>query len=939
MIPVWSKLRLHTQLALVSSLLLALIIVAATIINVRQQHALLSTDLLDRGMALGRSMASTLSYHVLLNQYDALEELLIKSAEFPDIRELEIIALNGDVLGHIVRDSQDRVRVIFSREPKPIPKELEGLNEPLPVFLDDHLSIWYPLETSTKLGWLSIQVSLDTLALRRKQVITENVQGALVAIVLDIAFLVLVLIRPTRKIRRAIEIAEKLDTTRPLVTNESGGSYELNKLFSALNGAAKRLQAQKAELDAQTIELRNTNVILDGISRAQSILMSGSDRFAAFYAAIDPIRLVLNCEAAMVCEFLGGGNNEHQINILAFTHQQLGTERLLEVLNSSDWKIGRELQEGLISKAIDQRNVVYHSSIADDPLSGKRRSWDLSTGSAAAVPLVRNEALVGLVLLFNLPSSSGRDAVKSLLDGFLPSLSNLVLNSRARMDAQDLFERNKLILESTDEGIFGIDLSGKVTFVNPATCRILGYTMAEIMGSSFNIFARPSAECSDGHLGAQSAIGNTIESGKTAHVTDGFFWRKDGTSVPVAYTSAPMFSDGAKVGVVVTFLDLTDARRAESALKLSNERFDRAVSGTNDGLWECDLQTSDLWCSARFNELLGNQATSVHVPLAQFIGKVHPDDRATVLSLFNVSGSDERTFDERCRIRGREESYAWFRMRGRAYPERSDTPLRVAGSLMDISEQVRIDAMKDEFVATVSHELRTPLTSILGSLGLVNHGVVGDVDSRFKAMLSIAYRNSEKLLAIINDILDISKIEAGEVRFQIERLELNGFLLACMDLNEGVAKKFGVRLNLNVLDGEAWILSDEGRMNQILNNLLSNAIKFTGENTSVEIRLDRVEDRYRIAVQDHGPGIAKEYQPFLFKKFTQEHSSLTRKVGGTGLGLSITKQLVVQLGGNLTFITAAGEGTTFFIEFPACDLSAPDQRASSKTSEVETSRS
>ena len=235
----------------------------------------------------------------------------------------------------------------------------------------------------------------------------------------------------------------------------------------------------------------------------------------------------------------------------------------------------------------------------------------------------------------------------------------------------------------------------------------------------------------------------------------------------------------------------------------------------------------------------------------------------------------------------------------------------------DITERKRIEKMKNEFVSTVSHELRTPLTSIRGSLGLITGGAVGELPTHAKEMLTIAGNNTERLLFLINDILDIQKIETGELDMEFEKTEVSSFLKNAIEDNIAYADQFGVSIALNSIDNNLYVNANEPRLMQVMANLLSNAAKFSHQNGVVEVAVDKQENNcIRISVTDHGDGIAKEFYNTIFDKFTQQDASDTKQKGGTGLGLNITKAIIEKHGGEIGFISSEGEGTTFYFDLP-----------------------
>jgi two-component sensor histidine kinase len=183
-------------------------------------------------------------------------------------------------------------------------------------------------------------------------------------------------------------------------------------------------------------------------------------------------------------------------------------------------------------------------------------------------------------------------------------------------------------------------------------------------------------------------------------------------------------------------------------------------------------------------------------------------------------------------------------------------------------------------------------------------------------LLKIAHKNSERLVRLINDILDIEKIESGKVRYDLKRVEVRPLIGQAIEANRGFAESYGVRLVLDPGSAPAFVRADPDRLVQVVTNLLSNAIKFSPRDEEVQVAIERRIDDIRITVRDHGIGIAEEFKQRIFEKFAQGNASDTRQKGGTGLGLSIVKQIVTFLGGTVGFDIAAGGGTIFHVELP-----------------------
>lgn len=237
----------------------------------------------------------------------------------------------------------------------------------------------------------------------------------------------------------------------------------------------------------------------------------------------------------------------------------------------------------------------------------------------------------------------------------------------------------------------------------------------------------------------------------------------------------------------------------------------------------------------------------------------------------------------------------------------------------DITWRKQVDRMKSEFVSTVSHELRTPLTSIAGSLGLLTGGAAGELPDRAARLIRIAHSNSERLVRLINDILDIEKIESGKMAFDLKRVSIGPLLDNAIQANRAYAADYGVELRMEAVPDGAAVIADEDRLMQVVTNLLSNAIKFSPPGEEVLVTVADRNGQYRITVADHGSGIPDEFRSRIFGKFAQADSSDTRQKGGTGLGLSIVREIVTRLGGSVSFDSTVGEGASFHVDLPAAD--------------------
>lgn len=235
----------------------------------------------------------------------------------------------------------------------------------------------------------------------------------------------------------------------------------------------------------------------------------------------------------------------------------------------------------------------------------------------------------------------------------------------------------------------------------------------------------------------------------------------------------------------------------------------------------------------------------------------------------------------------------------------------------DITERKRMDRLKSDFVSTVSHELRTPLTSIHGGLGLLRGGVLGTLPERAQSIVNIGYGATERLIRLVNDLLDVQKLESGHVELKLETVPLATLLNRALVQDQAYARVHGITLLLQEPLPEVAVMVDLDRFQQVLSNLISNACKFSQSGSQVELGARLLAgERVRISVRDHGSGIPESFRGRMFQKFSQADSSDTKTRGGTGLGLAISKTLVLLMQGELDYQSEPGVGTEFMIDLP-----------------------
>jgi PAS domain S-box-containing protein len=248
--------------------------------------------------------------------------------------------------------------------------------------------------------------------------------------------------------------------------------------------------------------------------------------------------------------------------------------------------------------------------------------------------------------------------------------------------------------------------------------------------------------------------------------------------------------------------------------------------------------------------------------------------------------------------------------------------LRYVAVIRDVTERKRNEQIKSDFVSTVTHELRTPLTSIAGALGLLKGGSAGVLPERVDRLITIAHDNANRMVRLVNDILDIQKIESGNMPFNLRELDLKAAVSSAIEENRSYAAKFGADIALSAPMTPMTVSADPDRLAQVLTNLLSNAAKFSPPDGTVQVTISRHDAFYRVTIADKGAGIPEDFRDQIFTKFAQADSTTNRANGGTGLGLSIVREIVERLDGHVSFDTETGKGTRFHVDLPVPDRAA-----------------
>jgi PAS domain S-box-containing protein len=517
-----------------------------------------------------------------------------------------------------------------------------------------------------------------------------------------------------------------------------------------------------------------------------------------------------------------------------------------------------------------------------------------------------------------------------------------------------------LVSSIADYAIFMLDPQGIVTTWNLGAERIKGYKADEIVGKHFSAFYPADVAAKrypEYELEVAANVGRFEDEGWRVRKDGSLFWAN-------VVITALRDETGRLIGFGKVTRDLTERRAHEESLRQSEERFRLLVDGVVEyALFMLDANGRVVTWNTGAQRINGYAADEiVGKPLSVFYPRDAVDSGWPEYEL-QVAAAEGQYQEEGWRVR-KDGSRFWAHVTITALRDESGHLRGYAKLTRDLSERqraqtreeyaalrdqmleaeraARIEAqrtvhMKDEFLATLSHELRTPLNAILGWTQVLRMRAKGSEESQLVQGLTVIERNARAQVQLIDDLLELSRILAGQVRLDVQRVALVDVIRNAMESVQPAADGKGVRLE-SVLDARRGIVSgDAARLQQIVWNLLSNAIKFTPKGGRIQVLLERVNSHIEITVSDTGIGISAEFLPHVFGRFTQQDSTPARKYGGLGLGLAISKQLVELHGGSISAKSAGeGKGAAFIVRLPLVLVDGGEERPEEDAASVAT---
>ncbi|WKB52831.1 PAS domain S-box protein [Eleftheria terrae] len=493
---------------------------------------------------------------------------------------------------------------------------------------------------------------------------------------------------------------------------------------------------------------------------------------------------------------------------------------------------------------------------------------------------------------------------------------------------------------SISDGLMVVTSASFVVAANPAACRILDATMDELVMA-------PGLDLLTEDLQAlppeQHPVTVVLQSGEPVAERVFGLRRRDGQLRWLGVSAQPLRAapQDKPMSAVVTFRDITQQRQAEQALSLSEQRWKFALEGSGDGMWDWDVVSNRVYYSRRWKEILGYAEHELSDAPHEWSSRLHPDELPQVLEKLELHMKDHTSvYQSEHRIRHRNGSWLWVFERGKVVQRNEQgRALRIVGTYSDITRLKSAEkALRDkqavelasraktEFLSRMSHEMRTPLNAMIGFSQLLKVGPADAPPSQVRYYADHMLQAGQHLLALINDVLDLQRVEAGQLSISIEPTSLRRTLDQTVELLQPLALTAAVNFD-NQVDEDVLVMADSQRLRQVLINIISNAVKYNRPDGVVRLSLgDRQGDAIDIRIEDSGEGLRPDQLARLFQPF-ERLGRETSPIEGTGLGLIIAKRLLEEMGGSIEVSSEPGVGTCVTLMVPLAGQAAATPQA------------
>ncbi|MBN3960329.1 ATP-binding protein [Nostoc sp. NMS8] len=480
------------------------------------------------------------------------------------------------------------------------------------------------------------------------------------------------------------------------------------------------------------------------------------------------------------------------------------------------------------------------------------------------------------------------------------------------LEQSQMLELQAVITRNMGEGICLVKIdNGMIVYANPKFEQMFGYNSSELNGQHVSIvnYVTESVTTKDVN---QAIVSTVLQNTEATYEVQNV--KKDGTPFWSSVTTSVFrHPDYGKV-LVAVHQDITERKGIEEALRESEEKFRQLAENIEAVFWMTDNQSQQiLYVSNAYQIIWQRSCEKLYHNYSDWLDAIHPEDRQRV-EIELIEQLRPGQYDKKYRIIRPDGSIRWIR--DRAFPIKNElgAVVRIAGIAEDITELEQINLMKSEFIGIVSHELRTPLTAIRAALGLLQTGIYDKKPDKFKRMIEIAAIDSDRLVRLVNDILDLERLESDRAILKKTTCNAADLIQQAVAGVQAIANQQNITFKIHPTNAQVWAAADA--IVQTLTNLLGNAIKFSPADSTITLSVQQQTDRVLFQISDRGRGIPTDKLEAIFGRFQQVDASDSRTKGGTGLGLAICRSIIDQHGGQIWAESTLSIGSTFFFTLP-----------------------
>ena len=570
-----------------------------------------------------------------------------------------------------------------------------------------------------------------------------------------------------------------------------------------------------------------------------------------------------------------------------------------------------EYGKGPTGTAIKTGQPYVTRDIAADPKYDAWRKEALKRGyaSSVALPLIHEGEVIGSLNVYSERKDAFGDQEVQFLSTTAEDVALGIRSLRLQKSLRESEDRLRRITDNMLDMVVETDLQGICKYASQSSKAVLGYDPKDLVGKSLYDFIHPE------DLGTVTeTIQRAISTGRlwTGGRFECRYRHADGHYVWLEVLANIVRDEkGEMIGGVLSSRDITERKRLANAVRESEERYRDLFENATDLIQAVGGDGKFEYVNGKWLKALGYSQEEVkELTLMDILRKDQVSDSMALFERVRNGEVLDRVETVFVSKDGRE-----ILVEGNVNGQFKDGQFVATRAIFrDITERKKIEQMKDQFVSMVSHELRTPLTSIRASLGLLASGVIGALPEKGQRMLDIAVTNTDRLVRLINDILDSERLASGKTPMEKKQCSTAQLVKQASDVMKPMAEKAGVSLSVESQDAELW--ADPDRIVQALTNLISNAIKFSPKGGKICVTAERKENQMLFKIQDEGQGIPPDKLGLLFERFQQLDSSDARERGGSGLGLSISRGIIEQHNGKIWVESTVGKGSTFFFTLP-----------------------